>query len=86
MPKILIKGVGTATFPDEMSREEIQKAIEKNFAPQIAAIKEEQRRQEFEEAREEAQQKADEQGFVTSFIQGVGQAKDDFVLGKTLLS
>lgn len=85
MPKILIKGVGTATFPDEMSREEIQEAIQKNFAPQIAAIKEEQRRREFEEAREEAQQKADEQGFVTSFIQGVGQAKDDFVLGKTLL-
>ena len=85
MPKILIKGVGTATFPDEMSREEIQAAIQKNFAPQIAAIKEEQRRREFEEAREEAQQKADEQGFVTSFIQGIGQAKDDFVLGKTLL-
>jgi hypothetical protein len=85
MPKILIKGVGTATFPDEMSREEIQEAIQKNFAPQIAAIKEEQRRREFEEAREEAQQKADEQGFVTSFIQGIGQAKDDFVLGKTLL-
>lgn len=85
MPKILIKGVGTATFPDEMSREEIQEAIQKNFAPQIAAIKEEQRRREFEEAREEAQQKADEQGFITSFIQGIGQAKDDFVLGKTLL-
>tara|TARA_R100001463_G_scaffold47620_1_gene96599 strand:+ start:5078 stop:9676 length:4599 start_codon:yes stop_codon:yes gene_type:complete len=85
MPDILIEGIGKASFPDTMGREEIAEVIRRKFAPQIEALKEEQRREEFEIAQEKAQKEADEQGFVTSFLQGIGQAKDDFLLGKTLL-
>ncbi len=85
MPVVQIKGIGRAKFPDTMSREEIQSAIQRHYGPQIQQLKQEKAQAEFKKAQAEAQKQADEQGFFSSFAEGLGRAKDDFVLGTTLL-
>ena len=85
MPLIKIEGIGRAKFPDEMGRDEIEAAIQLRFGKRLEEIRRQKREAEFQQAQAAAQKTADEQGIWDSFTEGMGRAKDDFILGKTLL-
>jgi hypothetical protein len=85
MPVIKIEGVGRARFPDTMERDEIEAAIQLRYGKHLNEIRRQKREVEFQQAQEAAQKVADEQGIWDSFTEGMGRAKDDFILGKTLL-
>jgi len=85
MPLIKIEGVGRAQFPDTMGRDEIEAAIQQRYGKHLNEIRRQKREAEFQKAQAAAQKIADEQGVWDSFTEGMGRAKDDFILGKTLL-
>jgi hypothetical protein len=85
MPIIKIEGVGRAQFPDTMERDEIEAAIQLRYGKHLNELRQQKREVEFQQAQEAAQKVADEQGIWDSFTEGMGRAKDDFILGKTLL-
>ena len=85
MPLVRIEGIGRAKFPDTMSQDEIEAAIQLRYGKHLNEIRRQKREAEFQQAQEAAQKVADEQGIWDSFTEGMGRAKDDFILGKTLL-
>lgn len=85
MPVIKIEGVGRARFPDTMERDEIEAAIQLRYGKHLNEVRQQKREAEFQKAQAAAQKTADEQGVWDSFTEGMGRAKDDFILGKTLL-